>query len=249
MEDSMADPVAKERPATGKTKPARRTRYEDDLYTWVSEQVDLLRAGRLDQIDAENVAEELSDGGAEQYDKLESALEVLLMHMLKWDHQPERRNLNWCLTIQEQRLRAAKQLRKYRGLKSRIRPKPSKTVSGLWRWRTSRETKVAGGSTPGVLPLTIGMRSCTASSYPTDRKEKPVSIYNRKPGDKKEAPTVPGKRSIAGMPAGDRAEARPRGHLRLRPSDPDVGQGAPARAAAQAQPCRTSWSSCAAMPI
>ena len=38
------------------------------------------------------------------------------------------------------------------------------------------------------------------------------------------------------MPARDRAEARPRGHLRLRPADPDGGQGAPARAAAQAQP-------------
>ena len=40
--------------------------------------------------------------GAEQYDKLESALEVLLMHMLKWDHQPERRSRSWSLTIQEQ---------------------------------------------------------------------------------------------------------------------------------------------------
>src|SRR3954471_6558632 len=43
----------------------------------------------------------------------------------------------------------------------------------------------------------IGTRSCTASSYPTDRKEKRVSISNRKPGDKKEAPTEPLKRSIA----------------------------------------------------
>jgi len=37
----MADPIAKERP--GKTKPAKRTRYEEDPYTWVSEQVALLR--------------------------------------------------------------------------------------------------------------------------------------------------------------------------------------------------------------
>src|SRR3954452_7975601 len=152
MEDSMADPVAKERPATGKTKPARRTRYEDDLYTWVSEQVDLLRAGRLDQIDAENVAEELSDVGAEQYDKLESALEVLLMHMLKWDHQPERRNRSWRLTIQEQRLRAAKQLRKNPGLKSRL---AEAVEDGFQAWaRASRpRDEGRGGSTPGVLAL------------------------------------------------------------------------------------------------
>jgi hypothetical protein len=151
MEDSMADPVAKERPATGKTKPARRTRYEDDLYTWVSEQVDLLRAGRLDQIDAENVAEELSDVGAEQYDKLESALEVLLMHMLKWDHQAERRNRSWRLTIQEQRLRAAKQLRKNPGLKSRL-AEAVEDGFRLGRVRAAREMKVEVEALPASCP-------------------------------------------------------------------------------------------------
>src|SRR3954469_5178253 len=150
MEDSMADPVAKERPATGKTKPARRTRYEDDLYTWVSEQVDLLRAGRLDQIDAENVAEELSDVGAEQYDKLESALEVLLMHMLKWDHQPERRSRSWSLTILEQRQRIAKPLRK-----SRL----SEAVEdgfALGRTRAAREMRVMLQSLPASCPYDWG---------------------------------------------------------------------------------------------
>ena len=65
----MADPVVKERAPAKK-----RTRYEDDLYSWVLEQVALLRAGRLGEIDAENIAEELSDVGSEQYDKLESSV-------------------------------------------------------------------------------------------------------------------------------------------------------------------------------
>lgn len=97
-----------------------RTRYEDDLYTWVQEQVALLRAGRIERIDAHNISEELSDVGSEQYDKLESALEVLLMHMLKWDHQPKRRSRSWRLTIREQRQRLEKQLGKNPGLKSRL---------------------------------------------------------------------------------------------------------------------------------
>lgn len=62
----MAGPVAKERIST-----RGRARYEDDLYTWILEQVGLLRDGRLENIDAMNIAEELSDLGAEQYDKLE----------------------------------------------------------------------------------------------------------------------------------------------------------------------------------
>src|SRR5215218_2473434 len=46
----------------------------------------------------------------------------------------------------------------------------------------------------------IGTRSCTASSTPISREavaKQEMSISNRKPGDKKEAPTEPLKRSIA----------------------------------------------------
>jgi hypothetical protein len=77
------------------------TRYEDDLYTWVEEQCALLRAGRLTEIDALNVAEELADVGREQLDKLQSAIAVLTMHLLKWDHQPKKRSRSWELTVRE----------------------------------------------------------------------------------------------------------------------------------------------------
>ena len=62
--------------------------------------------GRLDEVDAENVAEEILDVGSNEYDKLESALRVLLMHMLKWDHQPEKRTRSWENTIAIQRRHA-----------------------------------------------------------------------------------------------------------------------------------------------
>lgn len=79
----------------------------------------LLREGRLDQIDAENIAEEISDVGSNEYDKLESALRILLMHMLKWDHQPERRSRSWEATILEQRDRVERQLSGNPSLKAR----------------------------------------------------------------------------------------------------------------------------------
>ena len=60
---------------------------EADLYSWALRQAELLRAGRLSEIDAEAIAEEIDDVGEEQYDKLESALRVLMLHLLKWDHQ------------------------------------------------------------------------------------------------------------------------------------------------------------------
>ena len=53
-----------------------RARYDRDLYSWAMEQAELLRAGRISEADALNIAEELDDVGNEQYDKLESALRV-----------------------------------------------------------------------------------------------------------------------------------------------------------------------------
>ena len=63
--------------------------------------------------------------------------------------------------------------------------------------RAAREMKVEVEALPAVLPLRLGRDHAPRRSYPTDRKEVPVSISNRKPGDKKEAPTEPLKRSIA----------------------------------------------------
>jgi hypothetical protein len=93
---------------------------EADLYSWALRQAELLRAGRLSDIDPVGIAEEIDDVGDEQYDKLESALRVLMLHMLKWDHQPDRRSRSWTLTVLEQRRRVERQLRKNPGLKSRL---------------------------------------------------------------------------------------------------------------------------------
>lgn len=112
--------VVKDKPKKADPAAPTRARYQDDLYTWVSEQVELLKAGRVTEIDAANIAEELADVGHEQYDKLESALAVVLMHLLKWDHQPEARSRSWEATIREQRRRIARVLGKSPGLKARL---------------------------------------------------------------------------------------------------------------------------------
>jgi hypothetical protein len=107
-------------PSDTRTKPrdaAARARYEEDLYTWANEQAALLRAGRVAEADAKNIAEELDDVGNEQYDKLESALRIILLHLLKWDHQPERRSRSWRLSIAVQRKHVLKVLKKNPGLK------------------------------------------------------------------------------------------------------------------------------------
>lgn len=115
MGQIVKDKAEKARPAT-----KAHTLYEEDLYTWVFEQVALLKAGRVAEIDVANIAEELADVGRSEESRLESALKVLLMHMLKWDQQPERRSRSWEATIREQRRRIARVLGKSPGLKARL---------------------------------------------------------------------------------------------------------------------------------
>lgn len=142
----MANAVPKDQ-----SRSRQRTRYADDLYTWVGEQVALLRAGQLDQIDAAQVAEELDDVGSEQYDKLESALRVILMHMLKWDQQPEYRTPSWVYSIREQRRRYAKVMKRNPGLKSRLEEALADAYESARLWAAS-ETNLSPREFPAACP-------------------------------------------------------------------------------------------------
>jgi len=93
---------------------------EADLYSWAGHQAELLRAGRLSEIDAAAIAEEIDDVGEEQYDKLESAFRALMLHLLKRDHQPSMRSRSWTITMREQRRRVERRLRKNPGLKFQV---------------------------------------------------------------------------------------------------------------------------------
>jgi hypothetical protein len=93
---------------------------EADLYSWALRQAELLRARRLADIDPIGIAEEIDDVGDEQYDKLESALRVLMLHLLEWDHQEDKRSRSWANTVREQRRRVQRTVRKNPGLKSRL---------------------------------------------------------------------------------------------------------------------------------
>lgn len=85
--------------------------YDRDFYAWTAEQAALLRAGRLSEADAEHIAEEIETLGRGEKRELVNRLAVLLLHLLNWVHQPERRGKGWQLTIEEQRRQLARHLR------------------------------------------------------------------------------------------------------------------------------------------
>jgi hypothetical protein len=79
------------------------TPYEADYAQWCAEQGSLLRAGQLDALDRENLAEEIESLGRSDKREIRSRLKELLLHLLKWHFQPGKRKGGWRATIIEQR--------------------------------------------------------------------------------------------------------------------------------------------------
>jgi len=94
--------------------------YERDFHAWLIEQARHVRDGRWAAIDRENLAEEIESLGREQFNKLESALRVLMLHLLKWDHQPTKRSRGWALSVRAQRLEIEDVLSDNPSLKPRV---------------------------------------------------------------------------------------------------------------------------------
>ena len=96
--------------------------YNTDFYSWTQKQAELLRAGRLSELDLENILEEIESMGRSDYRALQSRLSVLFMHLLKWQFQPEKRQTgnSWERTIKEQRKQIKRILRSNPGLKHKL---------------------------------------------------------------------------------------------------------------------------------
>lgn len=77
--------------------------YETDFHAWAMHNARLLREGKLNQLDIEHIAEELEGMSASERRELLNRLQVLLLHLLKYQYQPERRGKSWLLTISHQR--------------------------------------------------------------------------------------------------------------------------------------------------
>ncbi len=85
--------------------------YDRDFYLWLQETAQLLRNGDFDRLDIENLVEEIESMGRSNKHAVESNLEVVLMHLLKYKYQPERRSNSWRFTIFEHRDRLSKEFR------------------------------------------------------------------------------------------------------------------------------------------
>ncbi len=93
------------------------TSYETDFYSWTQTQARALRAKAWAQLDLEHLAEEIADLGQSIENAIESHLDRLLLHLVKYRYDPAQRpRRGWRLTIRHARREIAKLVRKNPGL-------------------------------------------------------------------------------------------------------------------------------------
>ena len=80
---------------------AVKTLYETDFNLWLEETVLLIKEGKLDRLDIENLLEEIEGMSRREKDAVESNLIRVLQHLLKWKYQPQKRSPSWAYTIIE----------------------------------------------------------------------------------------------------------------------------------------------------
>lgn len=95
-------------------------KYEEDFYAWAFTNASLLRQGKFNEADIENIIEEIESMGRSEKNQLVNRLTVLITHLLKWQLQPDFRGRSWHGTIKEQRKRVKLLLKDNPSLKSTL---------------------------------------------------------------------------------------------------------------------------------
>lgn len=128
--------------------------YEKDFYAWTLRNVQLLREGKLSEIDIENIAEELESMGKSEQRELINRLIVLLIHLLKWQFQPDHRSSSWNGTIIEQRRRIKRLLKDSPSLKRLLNEELGESYLDAIP-EASNATGISSANLPSTCPYTI----------------------------------------------------------------------------------------------
>ena len=130
------------------------TLYDTDFYQWTFHNAELLRQGKLTEIDIPNIAEELESMGKSEKRELFSRLAVLVMHLLKWQYQSQRRSNSWITTINTQRMDIELLLQDSPSLKHNI----DKILNEVYinaKKMFERETGISKKELPEACPYTF----------------------------------------------------------------------------------------------
>ncbi|MCK6449416.1 MAG: DUF29 domain-containing protein [Alphaproteobacteria bacterium] len=128
--------------------------YDRDMYRWTRQQAKLLRAGKLSELDLENLAEEIESLGKRDRREIHSRLRLVLMHLLKWQFQPDKRTHSWRVTIITQHREIQDILEQSPSLRRSLIVRFTRTYGEAVR-QAIEETRLPPGVFPASPPYTL----------------------------------------------------------------------------------------------
>jgi hypothetical protein len=96
------------------------TLHDRDFHAWANEQAALLRAGRLEQADIANLAEEVATLATAERRHLVELVSGLLVSLLRWQFEPDRRTPQFRSLIDGQRFAIEDHLRESPSLRAAV---------------------------------------------------------------------------------------------------------------------------------
>jgi DNA-binding transcriptional regulator YdaS (Cro superfamily) len=128
--------------------------YDHDYHDWLTRQAALLAERRFADLDLDNLIDEIQALARSEKREIDNRLNVLLVHLLKWRHQPAQRSGGWVSTIIEQRARLLKRLQESPSL----RAYPGEVLDeeyAIAREKAAAETGLRAATFPKTCPYTI----------------------------------------------------------------------------------------------
>ena len=115
-----------------------------------------MRTGKWQELDYENLAEEIESVGRSEKRELGHRLEVLLMHLLKWQYQPEgrREGHSWEDTIWEPRRQLVALLQDSPSLRHEVAPRLAQQYPAARR-KAHRDTRLPDATFPVMCPWSV----------------------------------------------------------------------------------------------
>lgn len=128
--------------------------YDTDFVEWIEQAIALLKQGKFGELDIEHLIEEVGDLGRRDRHSVCSNLEIVLLHLLKWQFKPEQRSNSWRGSIREHRRRIARIIQDSPSLNNYLKQEYAECYAGARR-QAADETGLPLGTFPVECPYTI----------------------------------------------------------------------------------------------
>jgi len=128
--------------------------YEQDLFAWTQQQVNLLTHQRWHELDVENLIDELEGMATRDQREMTNRLIILIAHLLKWEFQPDHQSGSWRGSIQEQRLQLNGLLEDSPSLHQQFIESPEKAYPQAVKL-ASKETELPTTKFPNECPYEL----------------------------------------------------------------------------------------------